>query len=51
MSWFSFMLHTALSMKIYSLSNIKRNTQTKCMYVWVQTDCILPKTNKKQITS
>ena len=51
MSWFSFMLPTALSMKIYSLSNIKRNTQTKCMYVWVQRACILQKTNKKQITS
>ena len=51
MSWFSFMLHTALSMKIYSLSNIKRNTQTKCLYVWVQTACVLQKTNKKQITS
>lgn len=39
MFWFSFMVHTALSMKIYSLSNIKRNTQTKCMYAWVQTAC------------
>lgn len=39
MSWFSFMVYTALSMKIYSLSNIKRNTQTKCMYAWMQTAC------------